>query len=77
MPVYEYRCAECTAQFEELILGSETPVCPSCDSEQLTRLISTFGVSDGASDPGPLYSGPSGACGPCGDPAGPGACSPN
>lgn len=74
MPVYEYRCGDCAAQFEELILGSETPVCPSCDSEQLTRLISTFGVSQAASDPGPLYPGP---CGSCGDPAGPGACSLN
>lgn len=74
MPVYEYRCADCAAQFEELIMGSEVPVCPSCDSGDLTRLISTFGVSQGASDPGPLYPGP---CGTCGDPAGPGACSPN
>ncbi len=55
-------------------MGSEVPVCPSCDSGDLTRLISTFGVSQGASDPGPLYPGP---CGTCGDPAGPGACSPN
>jgi putative FmdB family regulatory protein len=40
MPIYEYSCKECENQFEELVLGDETPRCPSCGSEALERLMS-------------------------------------
>ncbi|MBQ3453290.1 MAG: zinc ribbon domain-containing protein, partial [Thermoguttaceae bacterium] len=35
MPVYEYRCAKCQAEFELLIRGSQTPACPECGSKKL------------------------------------------
>ncbi|MCH2461167.1 MAG: zinc ribbon domain-containing protein, partial [Gemmatimonadetes bacterium] len=38
--MYEYSCKACSASFEALVRGSEEPVCPSCDSNQLERAIS-------------------------------------
>lgn len=76
MPIFEYRCKKCELQFETLLLGRETPECPTCHGLKLERLLSTFaavtGGSRAAASPGP---GPLGACGSCGDPRGPGACS--
>ena len=40
MPIYEYRCRGCGHEFEFLVLGGRTPACPSCESEELERLIS-------------------------------------
>jgi putative FmdB family regulatory protein len=50
MPLFEYRCNDCTQQCELLIRGSAVPVCPSCGSQSLERLLSQFAVSsDGTS----------------------------
>ncbi|MDE2661701.1 MAG: zinc ribbon domain-containing protein [Gemmatimonadota bacterium] len=40
MPIYEYRCRECSHEFELLVRGSMTPACPPCGSAELDRLIS-------------------------------------
>lgn len=42
MPIYEYRCPECGHEFEQLQRMSDDPVkvCPSCNSEQVKKLIS-------------------------------------
>ncbi len=40
MPIYEYVCAACEHEFELLVRGSETPACPECGSEELTRKLS-------------------------------------
>jgi putative FmdB family regulatory protein len=42
-PIYEYRC-ECSHQFEILVRaqGTETR-CPECDSERVTKLVSSGG----------------------------------
>jgi putative FmdB family regulatory protein len=45
MPIYEYQCRACQQQFEALVRGSESPVCPACQSGDLERLLSSFGVS--------------------------------
>ena len=37
MPIYEYECRECDHRFELLVLGSETPACPECESTKLDR----------------------------------------
>ena len=71
MPLYEYRCGTCSREFERLVFGSERPACPSCGSQALEKLLSTFaaharGEAAPRSAPGP--------CGSCGDPRGPGAC---
>ncbi|MCY3601044.1 MAG: zinc ribbon domain-containing protein [Gemmatimonadetes bacterium] len=40
MPIYEYRCRECSHEFELLVRGPMTPACAACGSEELDRLIS-------------------------------------
>jgi len=45
MPLFEYRCTNCDTQCELLIRGGATPICPSCGSTALERLISMFAVS--------------------------------
>ena len=40
MPLYSYHCAKCDGDVELLIGSSETPVCPSCGSKKLQRLMS-------------------------------------
>ena len=45
MPLYEYRCAECEKKTEQLVLAGDLaspPVCPSCGSRSMSRLLSTF-----------------------------------
>jgi len=44
MPIYEYSCKKCSNQFELLVRGKKTPACPSCDSEDLKRLLSVPAV---------------------------------
>ncbi len=40
MPLYSYRCSACNHEFEALVSQSDTPLCPSCGSPQLDRLLS-------------------------------------
>lgn len=40
MPLYEYSCRDCEAQFELLIRGGEEPRCPECESDDLEKLLS-------------------------------------
>jgi putative FmdB family regulatory protein len=77
MPIYEYLCRACGAEFEELVLAGESVACPRCRAERAEKQLSTFATarsdsaareraSERASAPGP--------CGSCGDPRGPGSC---
>ncbi len=48
MPIYEYKCQKCKAQFEKLIggCGIESPqVCPGCGNKNIKKLVSTFSCS--------------------------------
>ena len=47
MPIYEYECRDCGSRFEKIIYGTAEPHCPSCNSADLSRLLSTFAVSTG------------------------------
>ena len=40
MPIYEYSCEACGHQFETLVRGETEPECPSCQSQDLERLLS-------------------------------------
>ena len=69
MPLYEYRCNDCTSVFEVMRPMAEreiAAVCPRCESRASMPLISRVGmlVSGGAetdSRPGPAAGG--GCCG--------------
>jgi putative FmdB family regulatory protein len=80
MPIYEYICKECHHQFEALVFGKEKAACPKCHAKKLEPQLSVFAVSAKVSGKVSerIASGsarPTGACGSCGDPRGPGACS--
>ncbi|MCA9090794.1 MAG: zinc ribbon domain-containing protein [Planctomycetaceae bacterium] len=40
MPIFEYRCSDCGAEFEELVRAGEQPPCPRCASKKLEKLMS-------------------------------------
>ena len=44
MPIYEYECRDCHHRFEAIVRVNDSPVCPSCESANLERLISMFAV---------------------------------
>jgi putative FmdB family regulatory protein len=72
MPIFEYVCQKCHHQFEALIYGKEKVECPKCHATKLDPQLSVFAVSAKGASSGTAQ--PS-ACGSCGDPRGPGACS--
>lgn len=43
MPIYEYQCKGCGHEFECLVFGKETPVCPACESKKVGKLMSCCG----------------------------------
>jgi putative FmdB family regulatory protein len=38
MPLYDYRCQACTAEFELLVRASSVPACPHCGTTELQRV---------------------------------------
>lgn len=40
MPMYEYRCNACQAEFEMLVRSSTVPACPQCRATDLARIVS-------------------------------------
>ncbi len=77
MPIFEYVCKDCQNEFEAIVYGKQKAECPKCQSKKLETQLSVFAVSakGGASSSGQAM--PSGGCGSCGDPRGPGSCSMN
>jgi putative FmdB family regulatory protein len=66
MPLYEYKCANCSNTFEKLVrssLAEEELTCPRCGHKEIKRLVSLFGVSGSSRDSG--YSAPT-SCAPVG-----------
>ena len=65
MPLFEYQCKTCGHRFEALVVGSRTPACPRCTSEDLEKQHSTFGLGGpGRGDGSRSYNAPS--CSPRG-----------
>lgn len=75
MPLYEYRCEACDQKFELLVRADTELKCPACRGTQLERQLSVFAV--GVQGPARAAQNAPTACGACGDPRGPGACSMN
>ena len=40
MPIYDFRCRACGAEFEGLVRGASTPACPTCAAADPERLPS-------------------------------------
>jgi len=59
MPIYEYRCKECEAEFEKYAW-------PTCASEQVMRKLSVFGLETVGALSSDMSSGMSGGGGCCG-----------
>jgi putative FmdB family regulatory protein len=45
VPIYEFRCSKCGAEFEELVPAGDTAPCPQCKSSEVQRLYSQ--ISEG------------------------------
>ena len=68
MPIYSYKCKQCGAIFDFLVgvgTGDEELKCPKCNSKNLLKLLSTFGVRMGSSSSS--SSCPTGTCSLSGD----------
>lgn len=62
MPIYEFVCRKCKADFEELVLRSSEEVrCPKCGSKRIERAMSTFSYSSG----GAYHHASGDSCGSC------------
>lgn len=52
MPIYEYKCDECGTAYEQLRRMSDADrdlECPSCHSDQIRRLLSSFAAHGSSS----------------------------
>jgi len=47
MPIYEYRCRNCSAEFEVLVRAGTIVSCPHCGGSALDKLLSVPFVSSG------------------------------
>ncbi|MGZ5433164.1 MAG: FmdB family zinc ribbon protein [Thermoanaerobaculia bacterium] len=47
MPLFEFRCRTCHHTFEEIVRTDQLPSCPSCESLEVSKLISAFAVGRG------------------------------
>ncbi|MBK6854743.1 MAG: zinc ribbon domain-containing protein [Burkholderiales bacterium] len=73
MPIFEYTCHDCHAEFELLVRSDTRLQCPSCQSAQLDKKLSVFATTasgGGQADASQAF----GPCGSCGHPDGPGSC---
>ena len=51
MPLYEFKCSDCGYEFETLVLDpGEAVKCVACESENISKRFSTFGLGGGDSD---------------------------
>ncbi|MCF0235034.1 MAG: zinc ribbon domain-containing protein [Thermoguttaceae bacterium] len=57
MPIYEYKCADCGAEFEALVLRDAQPDCPECQSKSVSKRMSAPAAAKSEAD------GCDGACG--------------
>lgn len=49
MPIYEYICDDCKAQFEKIVINRHEAIsCPHCSSKKATIQLSVFATAAGA-----------------------------
>jgi putative FmdB family regulatory protein len=63
MPIYEYHCNACGADFEKLVFGPNPEVaCEQCGSQEINKRMSRFGMGNSSCS---NLSGSSSNCGGC------------
>jgi putative FmdB family regulatory protein len=45
VPLFEYICRQCGHTFEALVRDAIAPCCPSCGSDTLQKILSSFAVN--------------------------------
>lgn len=66
MPIYEYICDECKAQFEKIVINKQQEIsCPKCASKKATIQLSVF-AAGGSNGPSGGFSGSGGGGACCG-----------
>ncbi len=66
MPIYEYHCSACGADFEKLVFGSKNGiVCERCGSDRTEKLMSRFGMGKSSGSGSDTGSSGSSGCGGC------------
>lgn len=73
MPIYEYQCEDCGAEFELLVRSDTRLECPTCESTNLEKQLSVFATEKSSGAAAPALAGGA-PCVSCGHPDGPGAC---
>jgi len=64
MPIFEYKCQDCGAQFEKIITSASGSVlCGKCASPRVDKLISVFAVVKGSHSATSFEAGPCRTCG--------------
>ncbi|NDV28495.1 zinc ribbon domain-containing protein [Desulfovibrio sp. JC010] len=64
MPIYEYKCRECGAVYEELVsAGAESAPCPSCGKNSGEKLMSSTSSLTGKDTPNVPDATGTGCCG--------------
>ncbi len=66
MPIYEYKCKKCGEEFEKLVSGNQKVTCTKCNSKDVRKKFSVFGMS-GVENPASsgCSSCSSGSCSSC------------
>jgi putative FmdB family regulatory protein len=65
MPIYEYTCEDCSAQFEKLVRSMTAKVevkCPECGGTHVKKGWSLFGTGAGSAGFGSLASVAASSC---------------
>lgn len=64
MPLYEFECSDCGGEFETLVLDPREAVkCLNCESENISKRFSTFGLGSGGGTSDLPEVADSGCCG--------------
>ena len=58
MPIFEYRCRGCNAQFETIVLSArERVACPKCESNAVEKQLSVFSAPASVKEAGTVGGG--------------------
>ncbi|MBM3235646.1 zinc ribbon domain-containing protein [Candidatus Poribacteria bacterium] len=68
VPLFEFRCKHCNTEFEELCRSNrdvEQAKCPECQSSDVTKLLSIFGIHSRGRNPNDSSSSSGSKCRSC------------